>query len=142
MKFARTLAYPLLLLLALWVPKIVVARLYDGYLVYSPIHGFEADMPYFWHSRFASLVLMVLVHGWSLRGAEKYLTVRMLVSVSAALALQAFVAPHAHVLNNDTVAIDAIALFCSGLVTAFLILCWRSIRKDRMAPRKGDGWDQ
>ncbi|HKU17941.1 MAG TPA: M50 family metallopeptidase [Candidatus Saccharimonadales bacterium] len=142
MKFARALAYPLLLLLALWIPKIVVARLYDGYAVYSPTQGFEADVPYFWHGWFASLVLMVLVHGWSLRGTEKYLTVRMLLSVSAALALQAFVAPHAHVLNNDTVAIDAIALFCSGLITACLILCWRSIRKDRTAPNKEDGWGQ
>lgn len=142
MKFARALAYPLLLLLALWIPKIVVARLYDGYVVYSPAHGFDAEMPYFWHGWFASLILMVLVHGWSLRGVEKYLTVRMLVSVSVALALQAFGAPHAHVLNNDTVAIDAIALFCSGFITACLILCWRSIRKDRTAPQKGDGWGQ
>lgn len=142
MKFTRALAYPLLLLLALWIPKIVVARLYDGYATYSPVYGFEAEMPYFWHGWLASVILMVLVHGWSLRGVEKFPTVRMLVSVSVALALQAFGAPHAHVLNSDTVAFDAIALFCTGFLTVCLILCWRSIRKDHAAPKKGDGVGQ
>jgi hypothetical protein len=142
MKFARALAYPLLLLLALWIPKVVVARLVDGYAVYGPEYGLSADMPYFWHGWFASLIFMTLVHGWCLRGAKKYLLVRMLVCVFSTLALAVFSAPHAHVLDYDTVALDAMALFCTGFITVGSISCWRSMRTDRTAPRKGDSWGQ
>jgi Zn-dependent protease len=142
MKFARALAYPLLLLLTLWIPKMVVARLDGGYVFDPPAHGLEAEMPHFWHGWLASLILMTLVHGWSLRGVGKYPTVRMLVSVSATLALQVLCAPHALLLSNDNAALDAIALFCTGFIVVCLILCWRSIRKDRTAPNRGDGWGQ
>jgi hypothetical protein len=133
MKIAQTLAYPLLLLLALWIPKIVEARLDHGIVIYSPVSGFDAKMPYFWYAWSASLILMLLAHGWSLRSVGKCLMVRMLVTVLAALTVQAVAAPHAHVLNNDTATIDAIAMFCTGFMTILLMLCWRSIRKDRAA---------
>lgn len=144
MKVVRVLVYPVLLLLALWIPKIVVAELGHGYGDISSILGYDSDTRPFWDGWFASLTLMALVHGWFLRGVEKekYLMVWLLAAAFATLALQGAIAPSAHMLNSDNLAFDAITLLFTGFMVCFTLSTWRAIRKGRNAPKKEEGRGQ
>jgi len=134
MKFARLLTFSLLMLLALWIPKSVAiwAHYHDLYIDTASAWVYDAEMPHFWCTWLASLVLMALAHGGFLWSKEKYLTLWMASLVVIAMALQMGLVLWLKVWDGEALAFNTITMLIAGIATEFAILFVRSRPEDGM----------